>query len=242
MASESRAFVAGATGYVGRAVVAELRKRGVETIAHVRPDSARLSSWTQQFTAIGATVDSTPWDDVSMVARISELAPTIVFALLGTTKARARSAAEAGAAPADYEAVDYALSVLLIKAAAAAPSRPKVVYLSAAGVSERARGAYLDVRVRVERELRDAGVHYVIARPAFVTGADREENRPVERWSARLGDAVLSVAGLLGGRQMQARWSSVTGTELAQALVRLGLDAQATDAVVHADGLRGQRA
>lgn len=34
------AFVAGATGRTGRAVVTALRHRGVTTIAHVRPESA----------------------------------------------------------------------------------------------------------------------------------------------------------------------------------------------------------
>ena len=38
------AFVAGATGYTGRAVVERLVADGFEAVAHVRPDSSRLAS------------------------------------------------------------------------------------------------------------------------------------------------------------------------------------------------------
>ena len=47
------AFVAGATGFVGRAVVPALRRAGVTTIAHVRPDSARLDEWRKRFASTG---------------------------------------------------------------------------------------------------------------------------------------------------------------------------------------------
>ncbi len=236
---EARAFVAGATGYVGRSVVAELCTRGVETIAHVRPDSTRLAEWTERFSALGASVDSTAWDAVAMSARLCELRPTLVYALLGTTQKRAQQAARSGAPASDYETVDYGLSALLLKAASTCEPPPKFVYLSAAGVSDGTRNPYLLARVRLERELRASGVHFIIARPAFVTGDDREEHRPVERLSARVGDVVLALAGALGARKLQQRWASLTGHALAQSLVRLGMDPNAVNLVVGADGLRG---
>jgi uncharacterized protein YbjT (DUF2867 family) len=239
MTSAARTFVAGATGYVGRSVVAALRDRGVETVAHVRPDSSRLAEWTAHFGELGATVDSTPWDAAAMTARLRQLQPTVVFALLGTTKARAQEAARSGAAVADYDTVDYGLSTLLLQAAQGCQPAPKYVYLSAAGVSEGTGNAYLAARVRLERELRASGVHFIIARPAFITGDDREENRPVERISARLGDMALAVAATFGARSLQQRWASLTGPALAESLVRLGLDPAAVNLVVHADGLRG---
>jgi nucleoside-diphosphate-sugar epimerase len=234
-----RAFVAGATGYVGREVVAELRARGVATWAHVRPDSSRLAEWQRRFAALGVTVDSTSWNDDSMTARLQEIGPTHVFALLGTTRARATAAARAGAAPADYAAVDYGLSALLLRAASAVQPAPRFLYLSSAGVREGTRNPYLAARVRLERELRAAPVHYVVARPAFITGADREESRPAERWGARIGDALLAVAGALGGRTLQQRWASITGASLARGLVALALDPAAVNVEVHADRLRG---
>lgn len=232
------AFVAGATGYVGREVVAALCDAGVSTVAHVRPDSSRLAEWRGRFEALGATVDTTPWAPAPMAARLAALVPTHVFALLGTTKARARVAAARGER-ADYEVVDYGLTVLLLRAAAAVRPAPRFVYLSSAGVREGTRNPYLQARVRVERELRASGLHYVVARPAFITGDDREEDRPAERWGARLGDAALAVAARLGARALQARWASITGASLARGLVRAALDPTVVNAELHAEALRG---
>ena len=232
------AFVAGATGYVGRSVVAELRRRGVNTVAHVRPDSSRLDEWTSRFAAQGATVDSKPWQREAMAGRLAQLNVTLVFALLGTTRARAQKAEQSGAAAADYEAVDYGLTSMLLQAAGTVQPPPRFVYLSSAGVQDNARSPYLAVRARVERELRQSGLHYIIARPAFITGADREENRPVERWSARVGDAVLGVLSLIGASSVQAKWASMTGDELARGLVRLALDRAVSATIVHGDALR----
>ena len=46
---EQRVVVAGATGYIGRAVVKELVSRGVPTIALVRQDLADVGDSTRQF-------------------------------------------------------------------------------------------------------------------------------------------------------------------------------------------------
>ena len=233
-----RAFVAGATGYVGREVVAALRVAGVETWAHVRPDSARLAEWQARFGALGAAVDTTPWTAEAMSARLPALAPTHVFALLGTTQARARAAAARGER-ADYEAVDYGLTMLLLRAAQAVVPAPRFVYLSAAGVREGTRNPYLAVRARVERELAASGMHYIVAQPAFITGEDREEDRPVERWGARLGDAALAVVARLGAPSLAARWGSITGGSLARGLVRVALDPGVGTAILTTESLRG---
>jgi nucleoside-diphosphate-sugar epimerase len=81
----ARGFVAGATGLTGRAVVAELRARGWSAIAHVRPDSGALESWRANFDAIGAEIDTTAWEQDALTATLRERAPSVVFALLGTT-------------------------------------------------------------------------------------------------------------------------------------------------------------
>ena len=97
------AFVAGATGYTGREVVAALTRRGVQTIAHVRPGSADLTRWRERFRTLGATVDETPWELAALRATLAGRRPTLVFALLGTTRARA---AREGLTDA-YERIDY---------------------------------------------------------------------------------------------------------------------------------------
>jgi nucleoside-diphosphate-sugar epimerase len=89
----ARAFVAGATGYTGRAVVAELIRRDVAVTAHVRPDSARLAEWRTRFESLGADVDTSAWRDADMTAALRAHRPTVVYALLGTTRRRMRHAA-----------------------------------------------------------------------------------------------------------------------------------------------------
>ncbi|ABS25910.1 SDR family oxidoreductase [Anaeromyxobacter sp. Fw109-5] len=231
------AFVAGATGYTGREVVRALRAAGIATVAHVRPDSPRLEEWRARFGALGAQVDATPWDAAAMATTLARVRPTMVFALLGTTRRRGREAARRGRSE-SYASVDHGLTRLLLDAALTSGGRPRFVYLSAAGVREGTPSAYLAARARLERELSGSGLPYTIARPSFVTGPDREERRPLERTAAVAADAVLGIAARLGARRLAARWRSITAAELAAALVRLALDPAAERRVVGADALR----
>ena len=228
------AFVTGASGYTGRSVVRALAARGVRTVAHVRPDSPRLGDWRTRFAADGAEVDATPWDAAAFTTTFARLRPTLLFALLGTT--RARAGREGVADP--YATVDYGLTRLVLDAALAAALRPKFVYLSAVGVSPAARGGYLRARWRLEEELRASGLPYVIARPSFITGPDRDEFRLAERAGASVADALLGVAGALGATRVRDRYRSTTGPALADALVRLALDPTATAVVAESERLR----
>jgi len=232
------AFVAGATGYVGREVVRELARRGGRTVAHVRPDSPRVAEWRERFAHLGAETDTTPWAPEPMAATLARLAPTHVFALLGTTRARMRRTAGVAGPAESYDAVDYGLTRLLIRASAGAGSRPRVIYLSSVGVNGTTRNRYLAARWRAEEELRASGLPYIIARPSFITGPDREERRPAERVSAAVADAVLTVAGALGAGRLRARYRSTTAPALAGALVRLALDPAGASRVVESEGLR----
>lgn len=220
------AFVAGATGYTGREVVRQLRAAGIDTVAHVRPDSPRLAEWRDRFGGIGARVDATPWREDAMAGALRRARATQVFALLGTTRARGRRGG-GGAVEDSYQAVDYGLTALLIRVCRQAAPGARFVYLSAAGVGPRARGEYLRVRWRVERELDDSGLPHVIARPSFITGPDRDQARPGERIAATLVDAGLAVLGRLGARRLQARYRSTSNEVLAEALIRLALAPEA---------------
>jgi nucleoside-diphosphate-sugar epimerase len=229
-----RAFVAGATGYTGRALVAELVSRGVAAIAHVRPDSARLGEWQRRFERDGAVVDSSPWREAEMRAALRRHEPDAVFALLGTTRVRGR----AGGGRDTYETVDYGLTAMLLRAAREAAPAARFVYLSSMGVGPRARGGYLQVRWRLEQELRDSGLDWTIVRPAFISGPDREERRPLERVGATLVDGLLGVARLVGGRRLHDRYSSLTATELARGLAGVACDPAAARRVIMPDQLR----
>lgn len=233
---EPTAFVAGATGYTGRELVRVLAIRKIETHAHVRPDSPRLEEWRNKHAALGAETDATPWELGAMTATMARIRPTHVFSLLGTTRARAKSAEHRGER-ADYLAVDYGLTVMLIDAIKKARLTPRFVYLSAAGVGPAARGDYLQVRHRVENTLRGSGLSVVIARPSFITGSDRDEDRPVERIAAGTFDVMLGVARAFGARQLQDRYRSTTNQTLARALVRAGFD-DSKSGVLESEDLR----
>lgn len=236
------AFVAGATGYTGLAVVRALRERGIATIAHVRPDSSRLDQWRAMLTELGAQVDTTAWDEAALTATLSARQPTLVFALLGTTRARKKKTARAGEDPATatYRAVDYGLTALLIRAAVASGAQPRCVYLSAVGVSPSAKGEYYRARVDAEVDLIASGLPYVIARPSFITGPDRLEDRPSERVGAAVIDGALAVVGGLGLRSVRDRYRSLTGPQLGVALVALALDDAAVDGIFETAQLRAR--
>jgi nucleoside-diphosphate-sugar epimerase len=226
------AFVAGATGYTGREVVRIAVERGVETVAHVRPDSPELDAWRKRFEAMGASVDTTPWDEVALTSRLAGLRPTMVFALLGTTRARGR------VENATYDTVDYGLSAMLRRAAAGVEPMPRFVYLSSAGVgaSEPRRGSYMHARWAIEKELLEGTMPHLIARPSFITGDDRDDARPGERIGSAIADGALAFVGAFGGKKLKERYRSTSNTALASALVRLALDG--ASGVVESEGLR----
>lgn len=233
----SGAFVAGATGLTGREVVRVLAAGGVPVVAHVRPDSARLAEWRARFSECGALVDTTAWQETALGERLDALAPQVVFALLGTTRARGKQAERELGRRDTYESVDYGLTALLLRAAGRARRRPRFVYLSALGVSDAARGAYYQARAKVERELRASGLPFTIVRPSFILG-ERDESRPGERVGATLADAALNFAGAFGAKRLRRRYHSIQGSELAERLVELAYDAAAENRIVEADELR----
>ena len=89
-----------------------------------------------------------------------------LFALLGTTRRRAR--VEGLEAAAAYEGIDLGLTAMLIDALRASEQRPRFVYLSSLGARPDSGNAYLDARWRTEERLRESGLPCAIA-PSFVT-------------------------------------------------------------------------
>lgn len=227
------AFVAGATGYVGRAVVAALVAGGHETVAHVRPDSAQLAEWRERFAGLGVEVDATPWELEPMQVTMQTRRPTEVFCLIGTTRSRAR----AEGIDDRYRAVDYGLTRLLVEAVVGAGITPRFIYLSSVGAGPKARGGYLAARWDAEEAVRASGLPNVIARPSFITGPDRDDSRPGERVAATLTDALTWTAGIVGLRHLR-RYKSTDPDTLAAALVRLAYDPDAPGHTVESEELR----
>ncbi len=230
------AFVAGATGYVGREVVRQLGASGTASVvAHVRPDSSRLSEWQQRFAAMGAAVDTSSWEPKALREALAQHSPQWVFALIGTTKQRAN--AEGIAAP--YQSVDYGLTKLLVDAVVAAGVSSRFVYLSSVGASATSRSAYLQARWQAEQAVRDSGARFTIARPSFITGADRDDDRWGERLMARVTSGALGVAGMLGATTLRDRYRPTTNVALAAALIRLARDPSAEGATLESEALHG---
>ncbi|TNF37231.1 MAG: epimerase [Deltaproteobacteria bacterium] len=241
MSSSRVAFVAGATGYTGQAVVRRLVADGVRVVAHVRPDSPRLGEWCERFIALGAEVNAAMWTGPEMGDAIRELGVTEVYGLTGTTMKRARSLARSGgdAADASHEAVDYGLTRHLVDASVAAGTRPWLVYLSSLGASPSARGSYLRARGRAEVAIQEADLPWSILRASFITGPDRGESRPAERVGAVLGNGLLAVAAAFGGKRLRERYRSIDADGLAAILVALPGDEARQGQVLTLDALRG---
>jgi NADH dehydrogenase len=234
----STAFIAGSTGYTGRHVTERLAREGVRTVAHVRPDSSARGAWTARFAAAGAEVDASPWSDDDLARTMARLRPDFVFALLGTTRARTARDERATGKPAGYEEVDYGLTAMLLRAVRAANLQARFIYLSSLGASATSGNPYLAVRGRFEMELLASGLPYLIVRPSFISGSDRDERRVTERVASIAADALLDVAALLGARALRDRYGTLTGDELAAGMVRLALDAPDGRAIADAAGIR----
>jgi nucleoside-diphosphate-sugar epimerase len=114
--------------------VERLLAEGWTAVAHVRPDSKRLAEERARFEQLGAKVDTTPWQEAALCETLRTHAPAAVFSLLGTTQSREKKAGNSGG-PAGYEAVDYGLTAMLLRAAKASGSSPRFIYLSAAAAA-----------------------------------------------------------------------------------------------------------
>jgi len=227
------AFVFGATGFVGREVVRQLCVRNTKTIAHVRPDSPSLEDWRKRFGEQGAEVDATGWDVAQLAAVLRARQPAQIYILIGTTRSKAKADHVDGDI---YEKVDLGLTQLAIDAARASEIKPRIIYLSSVGADATARSAYLRARGKAEDVVKASGLPWVIARPSIITG-ERDDGRLGERSAAVIGDGLLAVAGVLGGRSLRAKYRSTTPDILASALIRVG-EAAEHDRVVDGVDLR----
>lgn len=229
-----RAMVFGATGFVGREVVPALLEKGVEVVAHVRPDSGRLEEWRGRFEEQGASVDETPWEEAAMAKTLAREKPDLVFCCIGTTKARER--ATGGAAT--YEAIDYGLTKLLLDACLAAEISPRFVYISAMGTSAKALGAYMEARFRAEEAIRTSGLPFIIARPPVIAGPGRDEARYLEQIGGVAMNIFAGGLSLMGAKRLGDRYRSTDNVELAKMLVKGALEAKEKGVILESEDLK----
>ncbi len=235
-----KAFIAGASGYTGRALVEVLREHSHEVVAHLRPDSSQREALSAHFSAAGALIDLSPWDEAAMTQALREHAPDVVYCLIGTTRARMKDLGARGEDPqaASYEAVDYGLTALLARASVASQVEPVFVYLSAMGAGPNAAGAYMQARWRAEQAVRDSGLAHVIVRPGLITGEDRPEARPMEQLAGKLTGPLFGALDALGASRLARRYRPTDAQELARALARLGAAPPARAATIEAEDLK----
>jgi uncharacterized protein YbjT (DUF2867 family) len=226
------AFVLGATGFVGREVVRQLCVRGGKPIAHVRPDSKSVEEWRAKFAAMGATTDTAAWNADAMAAALREYRVTELYICIGTTRSKAKSDQVSGDI---YQQIDRGLTEIAV-AAAKQVGGIRLIYLSSVGANSTASSAYLKARGQAEDAVRGSGLPWVIGRPSFITG-DRDERRLGEAIGAGIGDGMLAVAGILGGKKLRAKYRSTSPDVLASALIRVG-EAPDHDKIVDGDDLR----
>lgn len=231
-----RAFVAGATGYTGKELIGQLRRAGLDVVAHIRPSSPSFERSKTEFEALGARVCAVEWDQEAFFKAFADLQPSHVFALLGTTKKKGKEEKARGER-ATYETVDYELTAMLMRAALSSGTCQRFIYLSSLGVSAGSKSAYLRVRWKMETELRASGLNYTIARPSLISGEDREENRPMERVGAWVSRGLLGGLSFLGATGLRDRYQTVNATTLASGLHQAALNPRFSESILHTEDL-----
>lgn len=229
-------FIAGASGYTGQALV-RLASGTHRVIAHIRP-GAKGDALAREFSALGVEVDRSPWEEHALHDRLSEIEPDCVFGLLGTTLARGKAAARAGGPVEDYETVDRDLSLMLARAAHGTDRSPRYVYLSSLGAGRPGNNPYLRARAEVEQALMSGPLPWTIARPSFITGADRTEDRPAERYAALAVRFGLGLAAAVGAPGLRDTYGELDASTLARALLRAALDPGSKNKLLEAAALR----
>lgn len=153
---ERTAFVAGASGFTGRAIAAQdPAVHGVDLRLQVRASSRQ-----------GAALDADPrtvklgLDDIPALTEAMRGADA-VLQLVGTVRARFD-------AQTSYESVDFGTTRTLLAAATAA-GVSHFLLLSSVGAGT-GLGSYLQWKKRTEALVVDAGLPYTIVRPSYLAG------------------------------------------------------------------------
>ena len=212
-------LIFGATGYTGSALLAECIALGHSVWAHVRPNSSRRAVIEQEchngLNANAAILDFTVGAIEDLIQRVQ---PSHIALCLGTTKAKAKLDRQRGE-PNGYAQIDRDLSVMVIEAAQRLEIDTCICYVSSMGADKPRGNAYLQARHDVEQLLMGSGLRYIIVRPAFISGSDRSEFRLGERVGSVIGDALLQGVGLLGFKNAQAAYGSLSAQDLAKGLM-----------------------
>jgi uncharacterized protein YbjT (DUF2867 family) len=188
-------FVTGATGYMGRALIAQLLARGHRVRALARPGSAgRIPEGAER--VLGDALAAETFADAVAPA------DTLVH-LVGTPHPSPAKAAS-------FRAVDLPS----VEAALAAARRAGVAHFVYVSVAQPApvMQAYIDVRRSGEARIRESGIAASLLRPWYVLG-------PGHRWPLLLVPFYALCERLPATRESARRLGLVTLEQMAAAMV-----------------------
>lgn len=225
--------VAGATGYVGEVLVAELTRTGHTPIALVRRGSPTVlgADRTRQAATpsagdtagaakemLSAEIALVDWADPATVKAALRGCDAVVQTI-GITRAQFKFGAS-------YETIDFGTTVSLL-AAAKEQNLKRFVLLSSVGASERGV-EYLRWKWKTEEIVKRSGLPWVIVRPSFIAGPGRVLNRFL--------DAPLAVFGVVA-KATADRYRSIDRTALAHVLARAATSAEADGQILEGTSL-----
>jgi uncharacterized protein YbjT (DUF2867 family) len=204
------AWVAGATGLVGRLLVGELCAHPeVESVTALvrRAEGRGLPKLEERVVAFERL-------DLELAGRRA----THVFCCLGTTMAKAGSEAV-------FRQVDYEYPLALGRAAVLAGAK-KFLVVTALGADPSSRIFYNRVKGEVERDLAALGLPELhVFRPSLILG-DRAERRVAERLAMGVAKPLGSL--LFGGLR---RYRPIEAADIARAMVNVALARDRRDAL-----------
>jgi uncharacterized protein YbjT (DUF2867 family) len=188
-------FVAGGTGYIGRALIPSLLARGYRVRALARPASVtRVPAGAEA--AVGNALDA------ESVFKALQPGETVVH-LVGTPHPNPSKARE-------FREVDLA-SVRAAVTAARRAHAAHFVYISMAQPAPIMR-AYIAARAEGERAIREAGLTATVLRPWYVLG-------PGRRWPVLLAPAYALARVVPAWREGARRLGLVTLPQMIRAIV-----------------------
>lgn len=165
MSQISTVAVTGATGFVGRRVVAELVRRGYQVRALVR-DADKAAGVLPPDKAVRTVVGDVL--DRSSPQRLLEDVQAVVH-LVGII----REVRQPGRPPQTFQRMHIDAASAMVDAATAAGVR-RFVHMSAIGVAPDAKAEYATSKYEGEQVLRRSGLDWTIFRPSLIHGPDAE--------------------------------------------------------------------